>query len=109
MKATFRVQGSEAEPYEVVFHKEGTNLQAYCNCKAGENGLYCKHRFAILSGDASRVVSANAGEVTVVAGWLKGSDVEAALGTVFEMEREMEAAKRRLSAAKKAVAIAMRT
>jgi hypothetical protein len=109
MKAIFRVQGSEAEPYEVVFHKEGTNLQAYCNCKAGKNGLHCKHRFAILSGDASRVVSANAGEVTVVAGWLKGSDVEAALETVFEMEREMEAAKRRLSAAKKAVAIAMRT
>jgi hypothetical protein len=109
MKAIFRVQGSEAEPYEVVFQKEGANLQAYCNCKAGENGLYCKHRFAILSGDASRVVSANAEEVTVVAGWLRGSDVEAALETVFEMEREMEAAKRRLSAAKKAVAIAMRT
>jgi hypothetical protein len=108
-KATFQVQGSEEEPYDVVFLKTGMNLQAYCNCRAGANGLYCKHRFAILAGDASKVVSRNVFEVSVVASWLAGSDVESAMREVVVMEKQLETAKRKLSAAKKAVALAMRT
>ena len=105
---TFIVQGSAANPYEVRFKKEGDNLSAYCTCPAGKNGQYCKHRFNILGGDITKVVSGNIDEVVTVANWLPGSDVEAAMSEVKKAEDVLASAKKDLSRAKKQLAAAMR-
>ncbi len=108
-KITFEVQGSATEPYEVVFVlRSPTNLSAYCSCPAGENGLYCKHRFAILDGIQKCIVSPNAGEVRIVQSWLPGTDVEQALLNTRNLEKEAAKIKKELSSAKKELARAMR-
>lgn len=62
----FLVQGSALEPYKVTFKKVGGNLSAYCTCPAGENGMYCKHRFNILEGSTKGIVSGNEADVQIV-------------------------------------------
>lgn len=104
----FLVQGSAGNPYEVSFRREGSNLSAYCTCPAGANGMYCKHRVAILNGMTQGVVSGNASEVGEVAGWLSGTDVEAAMDEVEALEVQMDQIKNALSKAKKNLAKSMR-
>jgi|ERR1041385_1780747 uncharacterized Zn finger protein len=101
----FLVQGSAAEPYRVSFHRwSDGNLSAYCTCPAGENGMACKHRVRILRGILDGVVSENHADVTMVAAWLGGTDVEKALQSVEALEKEAERIKGALTAAKKMLA-----
>jgi hypothetical protein len=104
----FFVQGSAKEPYKVSFRKNDANLSAYCTCPAGENGQYCKHRFNILGGITDGIVSGNEAYVQVVASWLPGTDVEAAMNAFMDAEEKTELAKRDLSIAKKRLAEAFR-
>ena len=76
---TFKVQGSESDPYVVTFAKDGANLTATCSCRAGKLGQYCKHRLNILLGDTDGMVGGDPADVAVVVSWLPGSDVEEAL------------------------------
>lgn len=107
-KLYFLVQGSAEEPYKVTFQKDVNNLSAYCTCPAGDNGQYCKHRFNILGGIIDGIVSDNEADIAVVASWLPGTDVEAALNAVMDAEEKCEAAKRELAVAKKRLASAFR-
>ena len=66
VKIEFLVQGSQVEPYIVTFSKHDDNFIATCTCAAGENGMYCKHRFNILSGIKSNIVSANLEDVNEI-------------------------------------------
>lgn len=104
----FYVQGSEDEPYRVVIEKDGENLNAYCNCAAGMNGQYCKHRFRILSGNPENLVGDNQHQLGTAVDWLVGTDVEAALSVVARAEDEFEIAKKVLADAKKRLASALR-
>jgi uncharacterized Zn finger protein len=100
----FLVQGSAPEPYRVSFRRRSEkNISAYCTCPAGESGMHCKHRIRILRRIVEGVVSKNTSDVTTVAGWLAGSDIETALQTIEELEREAERIKNALSAAKKSL------
>lgn len=105
---SFFVQGSADEPYKVTFRKNGDNLSANCNCPAGVNGQYCKHRFRILGGFTDGIVSGNETDVEVVKSWLLGTDVETALNLFMDAEDKFEIAKRKLSAAKQQLAKAFR-
>lgn len=104
----FLVQGSAPEPYRVTFIKESNNLNAFCTCPAGEKGQYCKHRFSILAGDAKAITSTNKDQVDTVRGWLPGTELENALVELAEAEHKCDAAKERLTTAKKRIAQAMR-
>ena len=104
----FLVQGSATEPYQVTFVRNGRQFSAFCTCAAGENGQICKHRLSILDGISKGVISSNTDQVITVAGWLPGSDVEAAMQEVSRVEAEFERAKKLLSIAKKKVAAVMR-
>ena len=76
----FLVQGSAADPYEVRFVNRGNgNLSAYCTCKAGQKGSYCKHRINILKGETRGIVEGSLDSVEMVVSWLPGTDVETAL------------------------------
>ena len=104
----FLVQGSAVDPYQVTFTKERDNMNAYCTCPAGENGIYCKHRFGILDGSTKNIVSDNIDQVPVIVEWLKGTDVEFTLNRVRELEGKALELKKMLSSAKKRLAEAMR-
>jgi hypothetical protein len=104
----FIVQGSAEEPYRVTFRKKGNNLSAYCTCPAGDNGQYCKHRINILCGITQGIVSGNEVNVQVVMSWLPGTDLEAALLSFLDAEKQCEKAKIELSAAKKRLTRAFR-
>jgi uncharacterized Zn finger protein len=108
MKKEFLVQGSSSDPYKITIQLEGINLTALCDCPAGKNGMYCKHRFNILRGSKKNIVSGNENEVTEAASWLSGTDVEAAMNELMEIEVKAEEIKLELKAAKKLVASAMR-
>jgi len=105
----FQVQGSAPSPYDVTFvSRSAGNLSAYCTCPAGQNGQYCKHRFAILNGGTQAIVSGNEHEVQLVVGWLAGSDIEVAIKELATAERDLERAKKSASQAKKLLTQAMR-
>ncbi len=108
-KIIFKVRGSDPEPYKVTFTKDNSIVNAFCTCRAGINGQYCKHRFSIMAGNNDAVVSDNGEKVILVNSWIPGSNVEVVLCELAEAEHEKEKATRRLSAAKKNVAKAMRT
>ena len=97
----FLVQGSSSEPYKVHFKKEGTNLNVYCNCNAGQNGMYCKHRFRILEGSKEDIVSPNIQDISIVKSWLCGTDVELAMIELEKAEKDFEDAKKRVTQMKK--------
>jgi SWIM zinc finger len=106
----FLVQGSDPAPYEVVFDRKGDSVGATCSCPAGMKGPVgqcCKHRIAILCGDGDGIVSPNASDVKIVRGWIAGSDIEIALTQLTEGEVEREKARRKVAAAKKALAKVM--
>lgn len=104
---TFRVQGSASEPYTVNFSKDGDNLSAHCDCKAGLMRQHCKHRLNILAGDASSLVSGNEADIATVREWLEGSDVQKYIEAVHMAERDLWTAQAKFRAAKKALARAL--
>ena len=105
----FLVKGSAAKPYIVTFLLDGLNLSAYCTCTAGINGQYCKHRFGIIRGEEKGIISDNAADASIVASWLPGTDLKAAMDELAAAEQTHDPDKKALSAAKKKVARAMRS
>lgn len=75
MILTFKVQGSQPEPYTVTFRKEGRNITATCTCQAGRNKMYCKHRLNLLVGDVTNLVSDNLQDVGLLMEMYQDSDV----------------------------------
>jgi uncharacterized Zn finger protein len=75
----FRVQGGEIEPYIVRFWREDVNLRSSCTCEAGNRGLACKHRIALLQGDLTALVGRSAPMLQELRCMAAGTDVEAAL------------------------------
>lgn len=77
-----------------------------CDCPAGENGQYCKHRFSLISGDESEVVKSDA-PVTEIAALVRGSRLEEAIAAMHRQETVVKKAQADLRAIKKTVAKAM--
>jgi hypothetical protein len=84
MQLSFRVKGSAPEPYEVTFTRSGNNLTTTCTCPAGKNGQYCKHRFGLMEGDLSALVSTNTGDIPKLHELILGTDVADAYRPVHE-------------------------
>lgn len=106
-KLFFTVQGSKGDEYEVTFHKEGSNVDILCSCQAGQKGIYCKHRFALLDGEIDSLLSKNLHDVEKIPDFIKGTDIEVAYKNFIEINREYEVIQNRLKSAKKALARAM--
>lgn len=75
----FRVQGSMAESYVVRFWREGANLRSFCSCEAGQKGLACKHRIALLEGDVTDLVESATSTLQQLRQLATGTDVGVAL------------------------------
>lgn len=102
---TMCVTGSSKDPYELTFIKDGDSLTALCSCPAGSFGNLCKHRVAVLDGDNRAVVGDDADKIVTVVEWLAGTDVEAALKKLREVEETAD--KDALATAKRRLARAM--
>ena len=107
MDLVFLVQGSAAEPYRVTFRAHEGGVQMLCTCDAAAIGTHCKHRLRLLQGEATDIVSDNAASVGVLVERLAGTALARALTELVEAETAAEQAKRRVAAAKKALARAM--
>ena len=104
----FLVQGSAADPYEVRFVNRGNgNLSAYCTCKAGQKGSYCKHRINILKGETRGIVEGSLDSVEMVVSWLPGTDVETALKEIEQAEDGVILAQSNLAKVKKKLSQAL--
>lgn len=103
----FLVQGSAAEPYEVTFVKTGQEFSARCTCRAGLNGVLCKHRLNILEGSQKDIVSDNVSDVAKVQSWLPGSSIQQELRNLKICEARVKAAQHELSEVKRRLAEVM--
>ena len=104
----FEVQGSAAEPYEVVIkRRDEQNLSAYCSCPAGQNGMHCKHRIGILIGKPKGVVGDRADDLKTIETWVDGSDIASSLFELNAAEAELESLKSKVKKLKKTLAKAM--
>ena len=100
MQLQFLVQGSESKPYVVEFSRTENHLRATCTCRAGSVGQYCKHRFNLLSGEVTGLVSENSDDVNKLPAMLASSDVKEALDMVIKAEADFEEAKKKLQGMK---------
>ena len=107
MELRFLVQGSETEPYRVMFRREGGNFTATCTCRGGEMGQICKHRLNLLKGEAGALVGGNSEQLAQLLEMFVGTDVERAYEKLVEAEAAVEMAKSEFSRRKKALARAM--
>lgn len=103
----FIVEGSRGDQYRVTDERTAENLNVFCTCKAGEDSLYCKHRFALFDGDTTNLQSGNEDYVGLLQEMLNGTDVELALNDVKRLDMAHEDARKALGSAKRALAKAM--
>lgn len=92
----FYVKGSLEEPYRVSFWRVGNDFKSACNCQAGKKGVYCKHRFNLMDGDISNLVSENHEELVKLSNMIKGSDVEHVYEEFCSLKKEEEKIKKRI-------------
>ena len=103
-------RGSQAEPYHIntVKQKDG-QLEMLCDCLAGTNGTHCKHRIALLTGDYKNVIytEKTAQHLKLIASWIPGTKLEAALKGLAEHEKKAQDAAKELKNAKRKLARVM--
>lgn len=106
-KLEFIVEGSKGDEYKILFECDGNNLNVFCTCPAGESGIYCKHRFALMDGDVTALLSENESDVAALKDLMNGTEVEAAYNDVIKLQAQYDELSTRLKAAKKVLAKAM--
>ena len=100
----FDIKGSAEEPYRVDIWFQGRLVNAICDCAAGQNGQYCKHRDAIFRGDTSAIVSGNATDALEVVSLFDETNAKTMLANIQSLEAEIETKKKLLTSQKKALA-----
>lgn len=104
----FLVKGSTGNEYKVRFERVGENINGYCSCPAGENGMYCKHRFSLMDGVVDDLISENTNDVERLKELMAGTDVEKVYIEVLAVQAEYNQLDARLKALKRALAQSMR-
>lgn len=98
---------SSGEIYDIEMRRTGADLTITCTCTAASNGMHCKHRVALLTGDTSQIIAGDLDKIGSIRVMLVGSDVEEPLTEVGELERKKAAIDADLKAAKKRLAKTM--
>lgn len=71
----FTVEGSQGDEYQVSFSIDGQHAESACTCRAGQMGMWCRHRSAILDGDVTDLRSDNVGDVLALRDVMRGTDL----------------------------------
>ena len=103
----FTVRSSSSdELYKLEAYRTATGVRFACTCPAGENGQHCKHRVAMLLGDAASVVEGTE-QIAALTEMVAGSPIVAALAKVGEAEKSLAVTQRALKTAKAGLAKAL--
>lgn len=108
MRLDFEVTGSRGDPYQITFEKISNTLRAFCSCKAGQNGQFCKHRESLMSGDVSNLISDNSDDVCRLHALMAETDINTAFNEFVAAKRQTEIADEAYRNARKALARAMK-
>lgn len=103
----FAVEGSQGDIYNIVFTRTDNNLSATCTCAAGMSGQSCKHRFALMNGDVSSLISGNEDDVSRLPSMIQDTDVARLYHEYLDAERASAELAAQLKRIKKALAKAM--
>lgn len=99
---------SQLEPYEITTISDVRALSVHCTCPAGELGKYCKHKAAMVLGDAGALYGDDQSERFAEAQKLiVASPLPTLFAEIADAERKAVAAAAFAKKAKKHVAKAM--
>ncbi|MCX5869704.1 MAG: hypothetical protein NTY00_03500 [Deltaproteobacteria bacterium] len=100
---------SRDEPYAVAISLTETGLSFFCNCPAGEWGKYCKHKMAIVLGDAKILYNDEQIEnFNKVSKWISESDYPFLVAKLRNSEKELEAVKEKVKNMKEEISRSMK-
>jgi uncharacterized Zn finger protein len=99
----FIVKGSQGNEYQIVLEKSAAALNLSCTCAAGLSGTWCKHRFSLLAGEVSALLSNNTHDMAQFKNMITGSAIERRFTVICALEKEKERLDATLKAEKKAI------
>lgn len=103
----FVVGGSAGSEYRVVLSQAADSVRMTCTCQAAQHGQQCRHRIALLCGDADAVIGGDVDQVAVLSGRIAGTELAAAMNEYLACEAKKQGADRAFKAAKKRLAKSM--
>ncbi len=93
--------------YDIRAARTAGGVRLSCTCKAGQNGMLCKHRVALAAGDMAKIVEPAAADLDALKALLASSELPQACAILQGLERKLEDMKRGVSSLRKQIAGAM--
>jgi uncharacterized Zn finger protein len=110
MERVLKAKSSSGQPYDVTIEFVGGALAAQCTCKAGVMRRLCKHRIALLQGDASMLYdSTQGGDLNEVMSWVQATAIPPLLARLSDVEKEIERAEKQAKELRKTILEALST
>lgn len=104
MEIIIKSKSSKGEPYDVFFTFEDGVLFARCTCKAGIMGMLCKHRVALLKGDAEMLANPDQlDDLMKITTWAKQVGLDDILNRLFDTELKVINAQDKLKKMRKQI------
>lgn len=103
----FEILGDLGTKHKVVAKRTGDNLTIICDCENGKRGDLCRHRMALLHGDANGLASDNLADVLSLGDFIIGTDVEGLMIQFARTEALLETVKHDLDKLRVKLAEAM--
>lgn len=100
----FSVEGSQPEPYQVIFNNKDNKLTVTCSCAAGESGQFCKHRSNLFNGDVTSLLSNNKDQLPLALDWLNKSQIPTEIKALDGLIQKSEQLKKDITNKKKQIA-----
>ena len=106
--AEFKVRGSEGDLYQIAFVQTPHGLIVSCTCKAGQNGMFCRHRLQLMAGDKSDLEdTSRLQELDAVLDWPEFTEIRKSINELNEVQKKIDELDRVKSKLKKLVATAI--
>lgn len=93
--------------YDLFVTRTQTGIRFACSCPAADNGTHCKHRVALLLGDAKMLVDGAPQDVARLRDLFRPSGIYEALTAIQQLERDVATAKAQIAVMKRQVAECM--
>ena len=98
MKVTLQARSSSGGSYDVEFQMVENSVRVFCHCQAGILQQMCKHKFALIQGDASMLFDPRqTALLTEVRAWPQFSRLMARAEEYKRALEEIEVAKSQLT------------
>jgi hypothetical protein len=104
MKIVLLANSSSGDPYEVEFLADAASVRVFCHCQAGTLQMMCKHKLALIKGDAKMLYDAKqATLLDQVQSWPQFAKLRPRLDEYQKQLNEIEVAKGELAKKEKAI------